>query len=295
MRPTNYFLATELPSNSVKSIVSRNLSFYPNTLVVEDSFYNASHVYQLNFNTSLKQGEGNTMNIAVGVGSTLCLKTLRSSKACEKFEQIVQADIQDSGLLCLIPDPIIACGPYCDLRKIQNYNLIGNGASLVLVDWNICNHIDSKVKTNMLITINSEPIEIKTIQYESTSFEPVVSGTVILIGDRANTAIEKLTMLPAFEPYQTLKSIGIKRNRGSSTENLLKFNNDFRSSFTCTQPHEKIYMIRFKCSSLEKGYSLVADILEPLKDQLGISPYQSRVKTMIGADTTGSSCMSIRD
>ena len=93
--------------------------------------------------------------------------------------------------------------------------------------------------------------------------------------------------LPKFEPKATLTNIGVKRNRGSSSniltlEELEDKKDDNKNTsnssdkvFICyeaTENDEGVFTLKFKASSLELGYAFVSQILAPLEKELEINP-----------------------
>ena len=213
--------------------------------------------------------------------------------------EVLDCYVEDHALLfvCQHPTKVKAASTSTDqsFTKQQKYHL-NEHANLVLVDWYDSSEsiegkatavvIDSQVEVNLK---NQNVLSLVEQQVSSNNQRSVaIGGTIVVKGERVRKVSEQIMSLPKFRPHSTVTTIGVKRNRGSSS-NLLSLEDveenkavDGKKHHNSSDPDtfiyydavendEEVFSLRFKASSLELGLALVSLILQPLEKELKVN------------------------
>lgn len=216
--------------------------------------------------------------------------------------------LENNSFLVVVPEPV-RYSTHSNFNLIHSYDL-KEDSNLVLVDWFVkskkpeVNFTSKRFYRNLKVFVEDNLIISDIYDHNSEGNDLPITGTVVLIGKRVKQITKKLVSLPHFEPIQTVTSIGIKRNRGSSVDLLgmvesASFNclvslidstknssnalSDSCKNFTCSQvgkETDNAFLIKFQVKSLDSGYSFLNTLLSPLKNEIGMSPYFNRLNTL---------------
>ena len=113
-----------------------------------------------------------------------------------------------------------------------------------------------------------------------------VFGTVILIGKKTKTVVEKLETLCSRETFhQHSSNIGRKRKNANLRNETI--NEECRQEkepiYSCSKIGEEndAYVFRFVAFSIESGYMLLANVLNSMKEVTGVAPYEDRLQGLM--------------
>ena len=285
-------------SSTSENRLTRNKASFPHRFVE-----NSSSSKDPNVVTKIRSGgiknatsEDSKVEITCQVGSTMVYNSLRPYKYNSGSSDVLDCYIEDRALLFVCQHPTKINSSLSDAKlftKHQTFHLEKH-ANLVLVDWYDCSEkstngeavtIDNLIEVKM----NNESVLSLISQEQMGSDQNLVAigGSIIVRGERVRKASQQILSLPKFEPKATLTNIGVKRNRGSSSniltlEELEDKKDDNKNTsnssdkvFICyeaTENDEGVFTLKFKASSLELGYAFVSQILAPLEKELEINP-----------------------
>jgi len=130
------FGSIEVIRGPEKSVVSRALAMSPLRLLTPDNHGHAAWIYTSTYGGGLVDGDIISLHLRVAQKAAAFVSTQASTKVYRSprgSDVEMRADIEPSGLLVVVPDPVV-CFAASRYRQTQRLD-VSEGAGLVLVDW----------------------------------------------------------------------------------------------------------------------------------------------------------------